>query len=265
MNAKEYALLLYMTSSEFYIQRLVFDSNEFHFNINLKDSIYYELYGILNIECEMELTDEAKSYPELYLCEQLLKGNFNSLINGNFTIYADLFYLTNIIWQLDEKTSIISDEKYVSSSCNSLLNFNDNVSLDIYDIKIDISKYKFMSFKYNIYKLSELDCLLKIGNKQDIDLIINIRDSLSEQDIKTFYNIEGFHSICFQCEALRSINIICNSLCNIEKVNTYYNIIGLSKFIFDTEIDGVPKSIIGKSNNKILQFLLKYFDDIQLY
>lgn len=264
MNVKEYAILLYLTSSEFYRQRLVFNSNKFNFNINLKDTIYYELYGILSIECEMELTDEMKSSPELYLCECLLKKRLDFIIINNFIIYADVFYLTSILWQLDEKTCIISDEKY-KSSCNSLLSFNDNVSLEIYNINIDIFAYKFLPSKYDIYNLNELDCLLKIGNKQDIDLTIYIKSSFSEKDIKTFYNLEGFHSICFQCESLKTIDFIYDSLCTVEKINTYYNTIALSKFIFDTEINGVKKSIIGKSNSKILEFLLKYFDDIQLY
>lgn len=265
MNVKEYAIFLYMTSSEFYKQRLVFNSNKFHFNIDLKNTIYYELNGILSIECEMELTDEMKSESESYLCECLLKRRFDFGIIKKFILYVDLFYLTSINWQLNEKTCIISDEKYIGSPDNSLLRFDDNIFLEIYNINIDVSKYKFLSCRYDIYDVKELDCVLKIGNKQDINLTIYIKSSFSEEDIKTFYSLEGFHSICFQCESLKTIDFIYDSLCNVEKINTYYNSIALSKFIFDTEIDGVKKSIIGKSNNKMLQFLLKYFDDIQLY
>lgn len=265
MNVKEYAIFLYMTSSEFYTQRLVFNSTKFHFNINLKDSVYYELYGILSIECEMELTDEAKSWSNIYLCDCLLKRKLDFLIINKFILYTDIFYLTSVDWQLNEKTYIISDEKYISSSHNDLLVFQDNVYLDIYHINIDISNYKFQSFKYDLYNVNELDCLFKIANKKDIDLMVYIKSSFSEEDVKKFYNLEGFHSICFQCDSFKTIDFIYNSLCDIEKVNTNYNYIILSKFIFDIEIDGVKRSIIGKSNSEILEFLFKYFDDIQLY
>lgn len=265
MNVKDYAIFLYMTSSEFYTQRLVFNTTTFHFNINLKDTIYYELYGILSVECEMELTDGAISYSEISLCEYFLKGKTNLIIINDFIIYTDLFYLTNENWQLNEKTNIISDEKYISFSCNSLLSFQVNVSLDIYTISIDISKYKFESVRYDLYNVNELDCISKIGNKQDIDLIIYMNINFTQDDIQKFYNLDGFRSICFQCVSFKNIDILYNSLFSVEKVNSNYNVIALNKFIFDTEIDGEKRSIIGKSNSKILEFLLKYFDDIQLY
>lgn len=263
MELRYYMMYNYICSKEFYTKRYVFNATEFEFEMNLVNTVYYELYGILSVKCRFELIGEGLGYTIEEMCKY---HETRSVYNISlYELYVDVYYMT-LSYSYGEIVHVIDDKKYIESKCPDLLRFYEDYDISSYFIDIDISQYKFVEDVYIIGSMNDIKNLLLIPNKNDITLRFDCTGSKwNSEDIQYIYQLEGFKSIIFEFP-LKANRIDCiykylGVLKGIKK--SEYNIaIKLSKYVFDAEIADSIHIVIGKTHKDILNLLFGMFDDI---